>query len=426
MNSASVKGKKLLILGASANELSLVERAKSYGIYTIVTDYNTDHTLSPAKDIADEYWDVSWSELDTLEKLCRENNVNGVCAGYSEFRVENQIKLCARLGLPCYSTMEQLEITRDKLKFKNACREAGVPTVKEYACPEAVDSFPVIVKPVDRGGSIGISVATNREELNKAYDYAMEMSVCKQVVIEKFIKGTEINLYYEIRDGEITLLSSSDTIYAAANGIEKIVPSSFVFPSKHHDLMVEKTDPAIRRMIRDVMKIKNGYIFISGFYDRGELMFFETGFRLCGGHLYNYYEEKGSVNNLDLLIFYALTGTAKDVQPLKEKKDLKCVIVRFYSKAGTIAEISGFDAISKMPDNHLALVVGRVGQKCHENNAILSKIASCYFCSEDAGKLKDDVKQAYALAKVVGTEGEDMIYDRMNADVLESWWQDQE
>lgn len=65
-----------------------------------------------------------------MEKLSRESGVDGILAGYSEFRVENMIKLCERLNFPCYINNEQLEITRDKIKFKECCRKYGVPVVK--------------------------------------------------------------------------------------------------------------------------------------------------------------------------------------------------------------------------------------------------------------------------------------------------------
>lgn len=64
----NLTGKKLLILGATAGEISLVKRAQKYGIYVIVTDNHTDYTLAPAKNVADEAWDISWSDIDTLEK----------------------------------------------------------------------------------------------------------------------------------------------------------------------------------------------------------------------------------------------------------------------------------------------------------------------------------------------------------------------
>lgn len=62
-----------------------------------------------------------------------------------------------------------------------------MPVVKEYASVAEVDEYPVIVKPVDRAGSIGISIATNRDELDKAVDYALESSISKQIIIEKYI-----------------------------------------------------------------------------------------------------------------------------------------------------------------------------------------------------------------------------------------------
>lgn len=55
----NIRQKKLLILGATANEIPLVKRAQKFGVHVIVTDYNFDHKLSPAKDVANEYWDIS-------------------------------------------------------------------------------------------------------------------------------------------------------------------------------------------------------------------------------------------------------------------------------------------------------------------------------------------------------------------------------
>ena len=103
--------KKLLILGATYHEIDIIKCAHRKGIYVIVTDNNLDWSKSPAKYIADEAWNISWSDIDTLTHKCQEIKVNGVMAGFSEFRVENMIKLCERLGLPCTLSMEQLDIS---------------------------------------------------------------------------------------------------------------------------------------------------------------------------------------------------------------------------------------------------------------------------------------------------------------------------
>ena len=60
------EGKKLLILGATANEIPLVKRAQELGAYVITTDYNVDLKKSPAKKASNEYLNISWSDLDEL------------------------------------------------------------------------------------------------------------------------------------------------------------------------------------------------------------------------------------------------------------------------------------------------------------------------------------------------------------------------
>lgn len=416
-----LKGKKLLVLAGGPNLISLVKRAQYYGVYVIVTDYY-DNEKSPAKKIADEAWDISWNDIDTLEKKCRENNIDGITTGYSESPVEACIELCNRLGLPCYCNKYQLDFTRDKILFKEVCRECGVPTVQEYPNIDAVDSFPVIVKPVDRAGSIGISIAHDYDELVIAYNYAMEMSYNKHVIIEKYITGTKIDLYYEIIDGNIELVSTDDVINAAQNGSTRVVQSCWLFPSKIHSLIKKETNEAFCRLINK-LGITNGYIFFSGFEDHGSLMFFESGFRLCGGHIYEYLSEKGNKSNLDIFIFHALTGSTDGIQcPNKLNLNLKCVTINVYSKSGIINEIAGFDQIREMKDCKFALVSAQIGQICTDDKAILTKVGMFYFCNEDSIKLQQDVENAYKVLRVIGRDNEDLIYDKIDYSVISSWW----
>ena len=421
-----LSGKKLLVLGGAANEVPLVERAQELGVYVIVADYHTDFTLSPAKKIAEEAWTISWADIDGLEKLCREAKVDGVLAGYSELRVDSMIQLCARMNMPCYITPEQLEITRDKIKFKETCRASGVPVVHEYDGPESVNKFPVIVKPVDRAGSIGISIASNPEELAKAYDYAMEMSITKQVIIEDYISnGIKVDMYYQILDGEIRLLPATDTIFAQGNGIDRVVQNGWTVPSVHMDAFTRKVDPAMRKMIEN-MGMHNGYIFFSGFaLPEDEFVFFECGYRLCGGHFYHFWPFYGGWDTQDLLIYHALTGSAAAIrEESRNDPDMKCVTVNFDVTRGTVREIVGMEEIAKIPQCKMAMTRGYVGQVCTDDTAILSKVGMVHFCSHSADVLADCVKSVYDLFRVTGVDGEDMLYDRMDPELIRHWWDD--
>ena len=81
-----LKGKRLLILGCSQDECQIVEAARELGVYTITTDNHENWDDAPAKKIADEAWNISWSDIDALKEKALMRNVDGVIAGYSEFR----------------------------------------------------------------------------------------------------------------------------------------------------------------------------------------------------------------------------------------------------------------------------------------------------------------------------------------------------
>lgn len=420
---SKLNGKKLLILGGSADEIDLVKRAQQLGVYTVVADYYTDTRVSPAKLVADEVWNVSWSDIDLLAQMCREHGIDGVTAGYSEIRVDMLIRLCRELEMPCFATEEQLEITRDKVKFKNCCRKNGVPVVKEYACVDDVDEYPVIVKPVDRGGSIGISIANNYDELVKAYDYALEMSLTKQVIIEKYMTAQKVDIYYAVENGVATPITTNDVVMAKCNGTERVVQSAWLYPHRYVDNLMKKEDESLRRMIAD-MGIQYGCIFFSGFIDENnDYTFFECGFRLEGGHQYEYAKRRGHFNFNDLYIYHALLGSTEGVERgTQVNSELKLATVNIYAKDGTIETISGVDEISAMTDCTLSLVYSFAGQECSMDKAILHKIGMFSFANESSDALMADVNEAYDKFTVISVSGEDMIYDRIDSAVIADWW----
>ena len=127
----NLKGKKLLILGGNALTSDIVLKAKELGVYTIVTDWNTPD-ISPAKKLADEIWDVSITDFDTLSILINEKSIDGIITGFTDSYLLPYQYLCECNKLPCYASKEQFEITLDKDLFKKICIANNVPVVPEY------------------------------------------------------------------------------------------------------------------------------------------------------------------------------------------------------------------------------------------------------------------------------------------------------
>lgn len=414
---------KLLILSASHNEIDLVLRAKELGIYTVVADWY-DSIHSQAKQVADEYWNISWTDIDALEKKCMEEHINGVTGGYSEFVVEAVIKLCECLNLPCYCNMDQLDITRDKLKFKAFCLQNGVPVVHEYNSIDDVNQYPVIIKPTDRAGSIGISVARNKTELEAAYAYAVQASVFGNVIIEDYVgNGTKFDVYYSVVDGEPALLATSDTIMAHEEKIANVVQSVWTYPSKYQSQYKKQIDSSVRKMLSS-LGVKNGYFFLSGFAIPEEsgvkFVFFECGYRLSGEHVHSYVSACGNPDVRDIFIKHALTGNVSDLKfnDCSETEQLKGVAVNYYIKSGIPETVIGFDDIRAMPDCNYSLLIPVKGVECNEDHAILKKVAMFHFVNTDIEKLKEDIAKANDLFKVLDKEGNDLLYERPESGII--------
>ena len=126
----NLAGKRLLILGGSRISCEIVKHAKNMGIITGVTDYYPIEK-TPAKQMADEAYFVSTSDVDAIVKLVKENKFDGVFTGFTDSVLPYYAEICKRLEFPCYGTKEQFELFIDKQKYKAKLREYDIPTIPE-------------------------------------------------------------------------------------------------------------------------------------------------------------------------------------------------------------------------------------------------------------------------------------------------------
>ena len=86
-----LKGKKLLIIGATTTECDIVRYAKAAGIYTIVADYLPD---SPAKKVADKAVLINALDVDALVDFCKKEKVDGVITGFVDILLKPYMDVC--------------------------------------------------------------------------------------------------------------------------------------------------------------------------------------------------------------------------------------------------------------------------------------------------------------------------------------------
>ena len=351
----SVRGKKLLVLGGGTATLDLVKNAKEMGVYTVVTD-NLQGGV--AKDIADEVAMVSTTDFEGLAALIKEKQIDGAFCGPSEFNIRNLIRLCEKTGLPCYTDMQVWDRCANKDEFKQYCIDNGVDCpqkfeVTEFSTDEELEAvdYPVIVKPVDGSSSNGISVSFDKSTLREACRYAMSFSKCGRIVVEKYIEngGSIFGARYILRDGEAYPYLLLDT-YIAGGG--SLISHFTYTPSKFADYYMQNMDANVRNMLKN-MGLKNGTAFFQALPYNGKIYFHEMGYRLSGGMLFKLTDPLMGVNDMKMMISYALG------EQMCSEEELKKLDVRQNNKVGAqlniplsvgeIGSIEGLEPLKSMP-----------------------------------------------------------------------------
>lgn len=409
------EGKKLLVLGGSNAEVDVVKIAQSMGCYVVVTDQYTKPEVIPAKFVADEAWNISWTDYDTLEEKCRIAGINGIIAGFSEFRVEAMIEMCRRLNLPCYINGEQLDVTRNKNKFKQMCRKYGVPTVNEYSPDDPNIQYPVIIKPTDRGGSIGINVAYNSEEYERHLEYAYSMSPSKRVVVEDFIgDGVKFDCSYYIEGKRAILIETCDTIMLTHEKGYETMQKAWTFPSRVESEYIQQVDSNVKAMLAD-LGMQCGVANISFFYRKGKFYVFETGFRLGGGHSFDYQRASEGIDYLTLMIKYALGISISSQSEISSEDRGFALTYNVYFKpqdGSVVNSVIGEDVVKGIKEIVTYVPYLYSGYSI-EGGGKPRKIAMCTLYSKDVETIVSDVELINTSLCVKTSKGDCPVFSAL-------------
>ena len=344
---SALKNKKLLIIGGDSFSVDIVKTAQSMGIYTIVTDWY-DTKRSPAKLVADEYWNTSIEDYDLLTKQIKEHHVDGILTGFTDSYLLAYQHLCEINNFPSYGTKEQFEILTNKALSKEWCKRFNVPTIQQYNASDTDIQFPVIIKPVDGSGSRGLHICHNKEELQDAIVASKKSSKQGEVIIERYMTGREVTIFWTFVDGKY-YLSAIGNRHVKQNQGENVIPLpvGYTFPSIVTPKYQREVEEQAKQMFSE-LGIQNGMMFMQCKIEDGTCYVYDIGYRLTGSMEYKILEVVSGYNPLKMLINFALTGKMIDedistkVNPttMSPSYNVSCLCA-----PGTIAAINGCDIL---------------------------------------------------------------------------------
>jgi phosphoribosylglycinamide formyltransferase 2 len=188
-------GKKIMLLGSGELGRELVISLQRLGQYVIAVD---SYQGAPAMQLSQEYEVINMLDGSALDQIVTKHKPDIIVPEIEAIRTErfydyekNGITVVPSASAANY-TMNRKEIRNlaaEVLKLRTA-KYRYAKNAKEFA--EAVDKIgiPCVVKPLMSSSGKGQSVVKTKEDIEKAWKYAMEGSRgdYAEVIVEEFIK----------------------------------------------------------------------------------------------------------------------------------------------------------------------------------------------------------------------------------------------
>lgn len=409
-NNLNIMKEKLLILGSDYNTINVVREAQRQGMYVIVTDLMEN---SPTKEIADEAWFISTTDIDTLERKCKDSDITAVMFGASDFNISQSRMLCARLGLPIYCDNDYTWlVARNKRMFKDICKEVGAPVADDYFLSEELTEkevnqvvFPVVVKPCDKSGNRGMSYCENAEELRVAWCEARKITD-ETIIVERKLHGPEFNVHYVIAEGEMSLLYFSATHHQPGEA-ENLYSLKYT-SSAYLKQFIEEVNDKVITVLKKV-GCKDGIAWVDAIRDAdGKFYLLEMGYRFGGVMTYVPYEKVSGFNTIAWMLDCARGIKHKAIDlPTSLNQAFTGIAASYHlfaTKSGKIASFDGLNEIERM-DGVWVDCPKRAGSEIryHVNSGLIG------IYGKDINDLCRKLRDINAVLKVKDINGENMI-----------------
>ncbi len=185
---------KIMLLGAGELGKEFVIAAQRLGLYVVAVDR---YANAPAMQVADASAVISMLNGDDLERVVQEFQPDIIVPEIEAIRTEKLQEFEDR-GITVIPTAKATDYTMNRDRIRElASRELGVRTARyayatsleELIVTSATIGFPNVVKPVMSSSGKGQSVVQNAQEVEKAWQYALEGSRgdSPKVIVEEFI-----------------------------------------------------------------------------------------------------------------------------------------------------------------------------------------------------------------------------------------------
>ena len=273
---------KLAVVGASHFQLPLIRKAQEMGCEVHAFAWECGDVGETAADV---FHPVSIIEVDRIVDECRRIGIDGICTIASDLATVTVNNTAHALGL-VGNSLECTKLSTNKSFMRQAFERSGDPSPKSMLVSladgssghgaealggvrlseqELCDfnplehglSYPLIVKPVDRSGSRGVTridAPGNPVSLVEAIKFAFDQGFSKSAIVEEFAWGDEFSVEGISWNGEHTILAITRK---ATTGAPHFIESAHMEPACLTEEVAQVVKASVRHAL-DTLGVRYG------------------------------------------------------------------------------------------------------------------------------------------------------------------------
>ena len=335
--------KRLLVLGAGAGQLGLLEAARTRGHYVIAADRDP---AAPGFRFADRRAIISVEDEPQLDRLATAERVDGIVAPGIDWPVAIAARIAERLALPHPIDPATAVLAISKLRQRERFAEAGVPHPQSVVCATTEEAgaaaegfgYPCVVKAPDRQGQKGLVLVRDERQLDAAFVLALAESRSSVVLVEELVPGREVTVNAFSVDGRFSPLTVTDRVVAEPPAFG--VALAHVWPSSVTADELEAAVGAARAAV-EAIGVRAGPTYTQVVVGERGAHVVEVAARVGGGHDAELCETALGVD-LNGLALAAALGEPLEEERLKPADGARGACVRFLvPEPGVLEEVTG-------------------------------------------------------------------------------------
>lgn len=207
---------KILLLGAGQEQCIAIDEAKALGYTVIACDANP---AAPGLNLANHGIVCDIRDVDTLVAIGRAHAIKGIFCHAVEIP-EVVARVAEALGLPGLKPEIAHKCTHKSSRIA-ALTSAGIPCAgfESVSSPAQLAEvgehfgFPLVLKPVDNAGSRGVRIVQSVDDLQHAYEEAMQYTTAVEVLVERVLQGSQISTESVVYQGKVITFAFADRNY---------------------------------------------------------------------------------------------------------------------------------------------------------------------------------------------------------------------